>query len=417
MLIRSRRALAALLAPGLAGLLGACQETTTPVAGVYHPTLISVDPTDLPGGVPCANTDGALRSYVATVFDIEYEANGSLVTASDPDVVGAGGAPDQEAASQDPDLAGFCPGDATPGTAPRSKDGFALPSSGPTECRTPVAFSRVLDGHRYRAEVEGYDRAGLVPLAAGARIMIDPATGERVAPRWKWRCGDACPENALAYVSRTVTDCTLEPGSEVPSGASSVLFGLDGVAGAPACGTDAGALDHYSVSYQSASGATTSAQATCGQQIRLDDVPERGTLKLSVLAYEAGNAEASWGTTCTATLIPGLTVNAACAPLIGEGALDVDPATALSALGYGCDDLVTLSGELRLTLDAVDPPRQPIYVDQATCGRNVRFSNLAQGAAKLTATLLSGPTELGRATCSANIVPATAVPAACGLEP
>jgi hypothetical protein len=417
MLIRSRRALAALLAPGLASLAGACSETTTPIAGVYHPTLVSVDPAALPGGVPCANADGALRSYVGTVFDVEYETDGSLVSSSDPDLVGTGGAPDQEAASQDPDLAGFCPADATPGTAPRSANGFALPSSGPTDCRTPVAFSRVVDGHRYRAEVEGYDRPGLVPLVAGGRVMVDPTTGERIAPRWKWRCGDTCPENALAYLNRTLADCTLEPGSVIPSGGSSVVVALAGGAGAPACGEDAGTLDHYSVSYENASGVTTRAQAPCGGQIRLDDVPERGTLKLSVLAYEAGNAEATWGTTCSATLIAGLTVNAVCAPLIGEGALDLAPAAALSALGYGCDDLAGLSGELRLTLDPVDPTRQPIYVDPTTCGRNVRFSNLAQGTAKLTATLFSGPTEVGRATCSGNIVPATAVPAECGVEP
>jgi hypothetical protein len=417
MLTRSRRALAALFAPGLAGIIGACSETTPPITGVYHPTLISVEPADLPGGVPCANADGALRSYVATVFDVEYEADGSLVTASDSDVVGAGGAADQEAASQGLDTPGLCPADATPGTTPRSKNGFVLPSSGPTDCRTPVAFSRVVDGHRYRAEVEGYDRPGLVALVAGARLMVDPTTGERVEPRWKWRCGDTCPENALAYLNRPLADCTIEAGSEAPSGASSVLLGLDGLAGVPACGADPGTLDHYSVSYRAASGATTSTQAECGEQIRLDDVPERGTLKLSVLAYEAGNAEATWGTTCTATLIPGLAVSADCAPLTGEGALDLDPATALSALGYGCDDLAALPGELRLTLEPLDPTRQAIYVDQATCGRNVRFSNLAQGSAKLIATLLSGPTELGRAACSANIVPAAAVPAECSVEP
>ncbi len=417
MLTRSRRALVALFAPGLAGVLGACSETTPPIAGVYHPTLVSVNPLDLPGGVPCANADGALRSYVATVFDVEFEADGSLVGSSTSDVVGTGGAADQEAESQDVDTPGVCPADATPGTTPRAKDGFALPSSGPTDCRTPVAFSRVVDGHRYRAEIEGYDRPGLVSLVAGAPIMVDPTTGERIAPRWKWRCGDTCPENALAYLNRPIADCMLEAGSAGPSGASSVLLGLDGLTGAPMCGADPGSLDHYSVSYPNASGATTTTRVACGEQIRLDDVPERGTLKLSLLAYEAGNAEATWGTTCTATLIPGLAVSADCAPLIGEGALDLDPATALSALGYRCDDLAVLPGELRLTLDPADPTRQPIYVDQATCGRNVRFSNLAQGSAKLSATLLSGPTELGRVTCSANIVPAAAVPAECSVEP
>ncbi|HTQ05660.1 MAG TPA: hypothetical protein VMI54_17480, partial [Polyangiaceae bacterium] len=188
MLNRSRRALVALLAPGLAGLVGACSQTTPAVAGVYHPTQIGVTPSDFLGNVPCATTDGALRSYVATVFDVEYQPDGAPVTSDDVakgDAIVTTG--DDYTAIDVPTPT--CAGDATPGPQPRATVGFALPSSAPTDCQSTVAFSRVIDGHRYRAEVDGYDRADLVPLTPGAPILVDPTTGARVDPTWQWSCG------------------------------------------------------------------------------------------------------------------------------------------------------------------------------------------------------------------------------------
>lgn len=413
---RSRRALAALLVPGLAGLAAACQETTEPITGVYHPTLISVSPSDFLGEVQCAATNGALQSYVATVFDVEFEPDGSSVTASDPDALGPGGGSGDDAVDIPTRT---CAADATPGTLPRSSVGFALASSGPTDCRTPVAFSRIVDGHRYRAEVEGYDRGGLVPLTPGAPILVDATTGERVAPRWKWSCGDECPENAFGALERSIGNCTLvfDTGKAAPVAATTVIVGLDGLAGVPACGTASGALDHFTASFV-ASGVTTTAQAACGEQIQLDGVPPRGTLTISVLAYEAGNPAATWGTTCTATPVPGLTTTAACAPLLAEGALDVDPAAALAVLGYDCGALDTPGTELRLDVVPADSTQTPdyVYVDASTCGQNVRFSNVPQGAATLDAALFSGQTELGETSCSGEVVPAHAVTAVCGAE-
>ncbi|HTQ02364.1 MAG TPA: hypothetical protein VMI54_00855, partial [Polyangiaceae bacterium] len=232
-----------------------------------------------------------------------------------------------------------------------------------------------------------------------------------------WSCGDECPENAYGYLDRSVGDCTLLKGPAAPTGPQTVLVGLDGLAGNPACGADSGELDHFSVSYV-ASGLTTSASAACGEQIELDDVQVRGTLTIAVLAYEAGNPEATWGTSCTATPIPGLTVTAACAPLFAEGALDVDPSQALAALGYDCSDLGTLPAELRLDVASpTDPTRRPVYVDASTCGQAVRFSNFPQGAATVDASLFMGTTTLGHAACSGNVVPASQVTAECGTEP
>jgi hypothetical protein len=42
---------------------------------------------------------------------------------------------------------------------------------------------------------------------------------------------------------------------------------------------------------------------------------------------------------------------------------------------------------------------------------------VASGAAAVTATLSSGTTELGRARCSATVIPGSNVTAVCSLEP
>ena len=36
-----------------AGALAGCEQTTVPVEGVYHPTLIQVSPEEFLGAVPC----------------------------------------------------------------------------------------------------------------------------------------------------------------------------------------------------------------------------------------------------------------------------------------------------------------------------------------------------------------------------
>ena len=55
----------------LLGALLGCEETTVPVEGVYHPTLIQVSPDNFLGTVPCRpGATGAMQTYVATIFDV-----------------------------------------------------------------------------------------------------------------------------------------------------------------------------------------------------------------------------------------------------------------------------------------------------------------------------------------------------------
>jgi hypothetical protein len=421
LLFMSTRSIGALAVPLAIVLLGGCSESTVPPAGVYHPTLISIAPAAFLGSVPCVAAKGAMRAYVGTMFNLEYLADGSLVTTDDvaqgDALVGGMATADGGAVS--------CSADADPGTTPRAIVGFELPSTGPVDCQQSVSIGRVVPGHRYRAEIQGYDRADLVALAPGVPILVDPATGERVEPLWKFSCGDDCPENAVSYDARSIGNCKLvEDHSAVSSGnPASVVVTTDAFAGTTSCGSESGKLDHFVVSYDEL-GQSTSQTATCGGQIELDGVPVRGTLTMDVFAFEAGNPEARWGTTCTAAPVAGLVVPAACAPLQEQGSLVLKPADVLAALGSDCGALEDLPAELKLELveaaGAELPSEQqpePRYLGAETCAQGVRYSSLERGAATVRATLSSGPSELGHALCTATITPAHTAVAHCSLEP
>jgi hypothetical protein len=413
------RALATLVG---VGLIGGCAETAVPVTGIYHPTLIEVSPDQFLDGVTCADARGALRTYVATVYDVEFDQDG--VAVPPPDDAGAtpagvGGAGDGAAgATSEPTgepAAPMCPIDTI--TTPHDPTGFALPSSGPIDCVKPVAFARVIDGHRYRAQILGYDRNDLVslapPQAGGAPILVIKDTGERATPKWTWTCGDQCPETARSFSTRDISDCKLMEGS-VPSGPAKINVALSTKKDAPACGSGPGQVDHFEVTF---GGATMS--GACSAAVTLTDVPTSGALSLPVLAYEAGHSEPSWGTTCTALPVAGLTVTAQCPILSDSGALDVDPAGALGVLSSDCAALGSMPGELELQRvdDQGYPVDQPRFVNATTCAAGVRFTELPRGPVQVLATLRSGGVELGRALCEASVIPGQATSARCSPEP
>jgi hypothetical protein len=383
-----------------------------PVDGVYHPTLIEVAPDEFLGDIPCVDAPGAMRAYVATVFDVEFDENGAPIDYSLPDL-GAAGAGGQGGESGD------IAADTCPGVPARTKGGFPLPSSGPVSCKNAVAFARVIEPHRYRAEIHGYEGFGpseLGALAPGLPSLVRLDTGERVAPRWTIRCGDSCPATARSFLSRRVENCRLvsDDGGD-PTGQSSVsVFPTERTLGTLRCGSGPGEVDHFEVS-----DGQSSESRPCDETVTLIQDQSRGTVKLDVLAYEAENPLARWATTCSATLVPGLDVPASCGTLSDGGALELDPAVALAPLGLDCAGLASLPAELELRLldedgNAVGAPR---YIDAASCGSSTHFTGIASGDAKVRGSLRSGGSELGRVVCEATVVPGGATPATCVVEP
>ena len=414
---------------GLLALLGApaaCSDGTTVLTTVVHPTLVSVSPSDFLGVVPCVDAPGAMQSYVATVWDMgadRYDADGELVFS---------------AGSVDP--AGPASGDADP-----RNDWFPLPSSGPIPCRQSVGFARVIPGHHYYAEIRGYDRPNLVQLLPSVDVLFDADTGERVAPRWSTQCrralrpsneppvtdgaeGDGAAETpissvdnefgvtALASFVRTIQGCDALVDAD-PSELKSVRISLAGSLGDVTCGTTEDAIERFEV--RTPSGETL--EAACGETITLEDVGA-GTLVLPVLAYAAGADEPSFGTTCTATSISGLAVNASCQPLTDRGAVSVSPAAGLAALGLECQDVTSI------TLSKLEPnpeaPESDVVTDvrrlsAADCARSVSFSGLFRGTTAKVAVDAIGldGAPSGTALCTEQVVPSQTVLAVCTLPP
>lgn len=137
------------LALASAGFL-ACITSSSSSSSSTNPTLITVRPADFAGAVPCSTVPGAWKTWVATLIDV-----------TNPD------------------------------------DPITLGSSAPVACSMPVSFAFVIVGHRYYAEIDAYDRDDIAPFgaaASGSRHMIDPATGQDVAPRWTARCPASTPQ-------------------------------------------------------------------------------------------------------------------------------------------------------------------------------------------------------------------------------
>jgi hypothetical protein len=381
--------------------LSACSEGTTVVTTVVHPTLVSVTPEDFLGSVPCVDAPGAMRSYVATIWQMGP----------------------RDAPSYDP-------------AVEPQPDWFPLPSSGPIPCTQSVGFARVIPDHRYYAEIRGYDRPNLVQLLPSVDVLFDADTGERVVPRWSTQCtrsvrpsttgapasedgevlADVFGVTARASTVRTIHGCNELVDAE-PSELKSVSISLDASLGSVRCGEGEDAIARFEV--QTPSGELIG--AACGERVTLEDVAG-GALVLPVLAYAAGADEPSYGTTCTATATRGAAVTASCLPLTDQGAVRVSPPLALAALGLTCADVssVTLSVLEPSAEDADAEAVSEVRRLRATeCERSVSFSGLFRGTTARVAVdvMARDGSAPGTVLCSARVLPSQAVLAECALSP
>lgn len=355
-----------------------CSDSTVTPTEVVHPTLVAVSPREFLGNVPCLDAPGAMRRYVATLWDVTG-------TSADPGDGGAGGADGAAGAT--------------------FEEPFALPSSGPVPCSEEVGFAYVVTGHRYVASIEGYDRDDLVPLQAGVPILVDPETRERVAPRWTAHCGEEDPATSYASVTRIVRGCTPLTDSN-PGGTTGVEVRLDSLLGEYRCGDGASAVARFEVR-----GPDGVAGAACDEAVRI--VPPEGasTLVLPVLAFAKGADTPSLGTVCTARVVHSVVTQASCSPLTSGGTLVVEPSEALATLGSDCS---TAFSELKAEVVG-DEAETLKELDSRTCTRSVEFSNLPQGSASVRFTLRT-PDETRTALCTAAIQPGQVVTARCAAE-
>lgn len=403
----------------------------TPTATPTSPTLVAVSPDDFLGNVPCADAPGAMRIYVATVYDV------------------------------------------TPGLGPdgSASSGFALPSSGPVSCLQEVGFGGgfVIAGHQYVADIAGYDRTDLRALggaSSGSPILVDTQTGAYVPPRWTTSCGrgstpgegvpveagaldgsadarDAAPGDgsttdasradsgtprrdagsqasasplspeslpavAASYRTIFVRGCAPLTAHQAP-GPTGITVALDSTTlGSLTCGSGAGQVANFTATLQGSTSAPKS--AACGDKVEFSGLVPGQSYDFDVEAFPNGETTPHWATHCYGRALEGAVTAAQCDSLTDRGAISVDIPALLPRLGLSCGGnllavTVTLAGAPSVTQT---PPN---------CTAPLRFSDLApQSYTIAVTTTLAGGAAGKTASCTATVLPARVVQALCTVD-
>jgi hypothetical protein len=358
----------------LAALLAGCG--TSPVGtGIDLPTIVAVSAEDFRGAVPCETAPGAMRSFVATLTD--------LGTTEEPVT-------------------------------------FSLPSSvvrsdalggrfAPIACQQAAGFSFVVPGHRYSAEIEAYDRTDLVALGPGSRVLVDPASGNYVPPRWTTSCGTKSdvpgegPVTAALYRTRYVRGCG--PLQEAFGTETAIRIDTTNAAG-PECGSGPGEVESFEATLLE-TGAVQS--GACGEAILFGGLDGAETYHFELFGYEAGKLLPTWGTSCFRTALSGAIVDAGCGSLLASGSMEVETTGVVASLGESCGpgDIVSVAGDIIATGNPKSVP----------CGATIRFDGLEpMSYAVHVTTRRADGSEGPTAICDAVVVPGIARRATCRPE-
>lgn len=326
----------ALLAVGSLVFATAC-DSSGGIASTTSATLLSVIPSSFSGDTVCGNFQGAWRTYVATLTDV-----------TNPD------------------------------------EPFVLASSVPVDCAMPVSFSWVVPGHSYTAQVDGYDRADLVPYGgenSGSRRMLDPETQTEVPPRWISTCGISDDDNpqsvatiCLAYNNMIVRDCTVFKQVTPSDGDTSLELDSSLVRGVLQCGNEAHQIDKLQITPLNPD--LQPSTIACDERVTYDKLVPNVTYQFRVEAYESGSEQPTWATQCRGTAKEGIKLPISCDPLTDRGALRVDMKKELSNIERSCgeDDIVNY----RLSLLGSTPARFT-----KGCAFPTILTNLTAGAYEL----------------------------------
>ena len=344
--------------------------------GIDLPTVVAVSPEDFRGSVPCTNAPGAMRAFVATLTD--------LGTSEEP-------------------------------------VSFSLPSSvvrtpelggrfGPVPCEQAAGFSFVVPGHRYSAEVEAYDRTDLVALGPGSRILVDPASGNYVPPRWTTSCGTdpgtlgRGPVTAALFRTRYVQGCGAL--TEAYSSETALRVVTSAAQGSVECGEGPGNIERFEATLVE-TGATQT--VPCGEDVVFGSLEGGIAYNVELFGFAKGELFPTWGTTCFRTAQPGAIVDAGCATVLASGSMEVETSSVIAALGETCgpNGIVTVSGDILVTGNPKSVP----------CGAAIRFTGLepkSYGVRVRTkrADGSAGPTAI----CDAVVAPGVARRASCQPE-
>lgn len=346
---------------GLALLTAGCSEDSSTDFDTETSSIssIAVDPQYFLGDVPCAGSEGAMRSYVATLTDRSI-----------------------------------------PGVT------FVLPSSPPTSCSDRIVFRYVVYGHEYSAEIDAYEQApdALVPFGnepalgddgnpvrrppSGSRRMLLVDSGEDVAPRWTTSCGEGMEGAGLAGIKQDIQGC--DP-LDFGMGSTTIAVDPRAALGTLTCGSDPGQVSMFNVTPEPGLGLVSYTNILCGAATPL--VYETGiepgrTYTFKIEAFETAEPDMvarSYGARCYVAAEKGLRLTASCSPLSSVGALTIPLGSLLPDSAAGCTatvELVEGAGPDEVVLSSIGP---------VSCNETVHAGHLAPGTHKARITTPDAP--------------------------
>jgi hypothetical protein len=273
-------------------LAASCVDATdTTTTTVIFPSSLTIEPSSFLGSVVCSNQPGALKSYVATLSEIEI-----------------------------------------------GKPAVALASSPPVPCSQPVSFRYVRDGRSYTVEIDGYDvpASSLVPCGgteSGSRYML-PAPGSPtgacaaallttapVAPRWRTGCGRAPSSPSTEH--EVIAACDVPLAGEDPTAPAGITLDPRVALGMLACVSDGGTITRFDIKADDPN-QTNHLGLDCGMFASLDpqtfsytkNLIPGATYTFHLGAHAAGEAPPGpqYTAECSAVARAGFTVPAVCGP-------------------------------------------------------------------------------------------------------
>ena len=264
----------------------ACSSSSDTTSDDPPTTALSVDMTRWQQDLRCNLSDGAWKTSVTTIQDLDAPT----------------GSPD-------------------------------APSSPITPCQYDPIFESIIDGHRYSALIEAYDRDDIEPLAVGSRYMVVSGTQDIVPVRWVSSCGalrnthgysqlPQASENyviteagIIGYLNRVIDFQNCIEMSEVtpstyPTGVvvtpSAVLSGFR-------CKSAGGGVSEYTATL--GSGTLPPATFSCGSEVSFEGLPTN-ILETIEISYSLSNTDAgvpsTWKVNCSARTISNIMVISTC---------------------------------------------------------------------------------------------------------
>lgn len=372
-----------------ASTLGLGCESPATSSGYSPYTAVYVDPADFLGEISCNSVDGAMKSYVATLYDVSDGRPDSILT---------------------------------------------VVSSPPTSCHSPVAFSQIVPGHFYTVSIDGYDLPAcpfghyedgcLAPAdgwGSGTRTVVLangnalPPISAYASPSWMTHCGrlpnppadgtggqtdfysydPLGPTEAVYLTSSRINGCE---SLTVVDGPARVILSAETLRGGLNCGKNPGQISKFEVQSSKDSAPKS---IDCGAEVRYENLPPDINFNIKIFAFESGSSGPRWGSQCFARTKNGQTLAASCDGLSERGSL------LLSGAGSLCSD----ASSYRATVVGLNLPAQ-----SALCPTNLLFSGLPSGVNDLWVERKdSTGNTLGTALCSGFVLPGQQAATTCSF--